>query len=230
MNSEQLTKIVERAINDSLLFDWWVYLLVLILAGIGSFLGSYLRKKADNLATKEDISQITSQVESIKLDYSKNLEALKAVIGSQLYIHQTRYQNEFNILMDLSERLIELRDASLGLRPVTDYVNPEESEEEKKTRRLNRYHDAAIALYRVYETRKPFYPDEIYQGVKDLDKVVWKEVVQYKNRSDSEGRGFDPEYWDKAEANAFAIREVADAVIGLIRNRIKSWESFEFKK
>lgn len=189
-----------------------------------------MKKKAENLATKEDIESITKQIESVKHEYSSELESLKAAIGSDLYIHQTRYQNEFNILMDLSEKLIELRDASLGLRPVVDYVNPDESEEGKKTRRLNRYHDAAISLYRVYETRKPFYPDEIYQGVKDLDKIVWKEVVQYKNKSDSEGRGFDSKYWDKAEANADAIKKVTDAVIDLIRNRIKSWESFEFKK
>jgi len=62
-----------------------------------------------------------------------------------------------------------------------------------------------------------------------LDKVVWKEVVQYKNRSDKEGRGFDPEYWDKAEANSEEISKVADNVINLIRNRVKSWETFEFK-
>jgi hypothetical protein len=35
-----------------------------------------------------------------------------------------------------------------------------------------------------------------------LDKVVWNEVVQFKNRIDGEGKGFDPEYWVKVEANA----------------------------
>lgn len=209
-------------------------ILVIIFLGITiyfvkNYFPSYLKKKAENLATKEDVGEITKSVEAIKHEYSTDLESLKAVIGSKLYIHQTRYQNEFNILIDLSEKLIELRDSSLGLRPVADYVDPNEPEEEKKKRRLNRYHDAAMALYRVYETRQPFYPDKIYDGIKELDKVVWKEVVQYKNRSDKEGRGFDPEYWDKAEANSEEISKVADNVINLIRNRVKSWETFEFK-
>lgn len=196
---------------------------------IKNYFPSYLKKKAENLATKEDVGEITKSVEAIKHDYSADLESLKAVIGSQLYIHQTRYQNEFNILIDLSEKLIELRDSSLGLRPVADYVDPNEAEEERKRKRLNRYHDAAIALYRVYETRQSFYPDEIYSGIKKLDKVVWREVVQYKNRSDRDGRGFDPEYWDKAEANSEEISKVANDVINLIRNRVKSWETFEYK-
>jgi len=197
---------------------------------VKTYFPSYLKKKAENLATKEDLKEITTSVEAIKHEYSADLESLKAVIGSELYIHQTRYQNEFNILMDLSEKLIELRDSSLGLRPVADYVDPNEAEEEKKKRRLNRYHDAAIALYRVYETRQPFYPDEIYKGIRELDKVVWKEVVQYKNRTDSEGKGFDPKYWDKAEANSEQISKAANNVITLIRDRAKSWETFEFKQ
>ena len=197
---------------------------------IKAYLPAYLKKKAENLATKEDIETITTQVESIKHQYSSDLESFKAAIGSRLYIHQTRYQNEFKILLDLSEKLIALRDSALSLRPAMDYANPDESEDERKRIRLNRYHDAAIAAYKIYETRKPFYPEEIYNGIRELDKVVWKEVVQYKSRSDSEGRGFDLEYWEKAEVNAEAIKEIADSIIISIQNRIKSWESFELKE
>ena len=54
-------------------------------------------------------------------------------------------------------------------------------------------------------------------------------MMEYKNRSYNEGRGFDPQYWDKAEANSEEISKAADNVINLIRNRVKSWETFEFK-
>jgi hypothetical protein len=208
-----------------------IILNLLVIAALGIvayFIPAYLKKKGENLATKEDIGEITRKVESIKHEYSADLESLKAAIGSQLYIHQTRYQNEFNILKDLSEKIVELRDSALVLRPVADYADSNEPEEERKRKRLDRYHDAAIAFYTVCETRKPFYPDELYNGIKELDRVVWKEVVQYKNRTDREGRGFDPEYWEKAEANAENISKTADNVIELIRNRVKYWESFEF--
>jgi hypothetical protein len=194
---------------------------------IKNYFPSYFKEKAKNLATKEDLKEITNQVESIKHLYSSDLEALKAQLGSQLFVHQTRYQNEFEILKKLSEKLVKLRNAALGLRPVADYVNPNESEEERKQKRLERYHQAGQDLYEIFETRKPFYPDEIYEGIKKLDQIVWKEVVQYKNRTDCEGKGFDQEYWEKAEANSEEITQEANRVMELIRNRVKYWESLK---
>jgi len=45
---------------------------------IKNYLASYFSEKAKNLATKEDISLITDEVESVKLGYSKILEELKS--------------------------------------------------------------------------------------------------------------------------------------------------------
>lgn len=180
-----------------------------------NFFPAYFGKKGENLATKEDIEEITRKIES-----------MKATVGSQLYIHQTRYQNEFVILQDLSEKLVDLRDSALSLRPTVDSFDPNEPEEERKGKRLRRYHEAAMAFYKLYETRKPFYPDEIYDGVRALDKIVWKEVVQYKHGS---GKGYDRDYWDKSVANAQEISQMTDKVMDLIRDRIQYWEDFKIK-
>lgn len=210
-------------------------LLVIVALIVGAYLAksyfpSYLSKKAENLATREDLGVITKQVEAIRYEYGSQIESLKGAIGSQMHIYQTRYQNEFNMLKDLSEKIVDLRDSALALRPEIEFVDPSESGEERKRNRLKCYHEAAVALYKVYETRKPFYPDEIYQGVKKLDRIVWREVVEYRNWSDREGRGVDPNYWDKARANAEEISEVAEDLMEVIRVRVKSWESFEFKR
>ena len=193
-----------------------IVVIVIVFYFFKNYFPAYLKEKAKNLATKEDLKEITNQVESIRHSYSSDLETLKAQLGSQLFVHQTRYQNEFEILKDLSEKLIQLRDAAFVLRPTTEYVNPDESEEERKKKKLERYHKSGQELYKLFEVRKPFYPDDIYEGIKKLDKAVWKEVVQYKNRADREGKGFDSEYWEKAEANAEEISQESDRVIELI--------------
>jgi len=60
-----------------------VVLQILILLGIGClflfrrYLFSYSAEKGKNLATKEDISEITSKVEAIKSGYVWDLERLK---------------------------------------------------------------------------------------------------------------------------------------------------------
>ena len=53
-----------------------IILQVLILIALGflsfKFLPAYYNKKAENLATKEDIGEITKKVESVKADFEKN--------------------------------------------------------------------------------------------------------------------------------------------------------------
>jgi len=181
-----------------------------------SFFPAYFGKKGENLATKEDIEEITQKI-----------EAMKAAVGSKLYIHQTRYQNEFTILQDLSEKLVELRDAALCLRPTIDSYDPNEPEEERKRNRLKRYHEAAMKFYKLYETRRPFYPDDIYTGVKKLDRIVWTEVVQYKHGS---GKNYDQDYWEKASTNAEEISKATDKVLNSIHKRVKYWEEFSVRE
>ncbi|PIV39601.1 MAG: hypothetical protein COZ98_05335 [Candidatus Omnitrophica bacterium CG_4_8_14_3_um_filter_43_15] len=192
--------------------QWLTFLGVVAL---GLYFRSYLMKKAENLATKEDVSEITKQVES-----------MKATIGAQLYIHQVRYQNEFNILMDLSEKLVALRDSAHSLRPILDYVDSRETEDERKQKRLKKHYDAAVVFYKAYETKMPFYPEEIYQSIKKLDLLVRKETIEYDMGQD---KGFDKKYWDAASANALEIAKLADEIIALIRTRVKYWEDFKVK-
>jgi len=195
------------------------YLLFLILVGmvvlgllIRYYIPAYLKKKAENLATKEDVKEITKAVESIKHQYA-----------TQLFIHQTRYQNEYTLLKDLSEKLIQLRDAVVSLRPpALDSRNANETEKERKQKRLQRYFDAALSFYKLYEASKPFYHEDIYFGIKKLEHLMNKESVEYQN-----GREFDPQYWEKASVNITEISKEADNVIALIRLRVKYWEDFE---
>lgn len=178
---------------------------------------SYLRKKGENLATKEDIEEITQKVESVK-----------AALGSQLYIHQVRYEKEFEILSDLAEKLVELKYSALGLRPEADSYDPDETEEERKRKRLTNYHKASMALFKVSETRKPFFPEEIHKILKELDRAGWQEAIQYRGRSPYVGPGFDPDYWEKALANSKKISDLADRTLEAIRQRIKRWEKLDF--
>lgn len=85
------------------------YVILLIIAFLAAYLGSYFQQKGANLATKEDLEGITQITESIKIDFSRELESLKseyAVINrtygyfveniidyySQVYQHYIRCQ------------------------------------------------------------------------------------------------------------------------------------------
>ena len=197
--------------------NWLQTLLeIFTVAGLGLFF-MYFKKKGENLATKEDIEEITEKVES-----------LKASIGSQQFIHQTRYQNEFKILMELSEKIIALSDAARSLRPVIDRVNPNESEDERKKKRLAEYSEVSKNFYHLFKTRQAFYQEDIYIVLQKLDHLAFKEAIEYGHSIKTDGR--DPKYWENAKKNSEEIYNLADEVIGLIRKRVKYWEDFEFKK
>ncbi len=197
---------------------------------VGGYLPKYFSKKGENLATKEDIEEITKKIENVKLDYSEKLETIKALFSSKLYIYQVRYEKEFEILFKLSERLVDLRDAALLLRPVMEYASDDETEEEAKKRKLKRYFEALQKYYRDTEIYRPFYPEELYKLVSELDKSIWSEVVEYKGRSPYDERDKDYDYWGKAEENSKKISESADKLIDAIRQRVKLWENIELQK
>jgi hypothetical protein len=111
------------------------------------YLPTYITEKGKNLATKEDIGEITKEIEKVKYSYAHELETIRASLGSRGHIYQIRYKHEFEILLKLCELLVEFRDATISLRPAADIINKDESEEDRKKRRLNRYSEASLAIY-----------------------------------------------------------------------------------
>ena len=190
--------------------SWLCLVLTVAVGGLGLYLRSYLSRKAENLATKEDIGKVTTEV-----------EAVKAAIGSRLHVSQVRYEKEFQILSDLSEKLVELRDASLSLRPTIDFVPQDEKKEKQK--RLIRFHEANRALYVVSETKRPFYPEQVYKVLNKFSRIAWSEAVGYKNREFSH----PIRSWEEAQENADEISTLANKTLDAIRDRIKTWEHFD---
>ena len=72
MSPEEIKQIVESVIQDGLGFIWWHYLIVVILICGSFFIEAYFKRKGQDLATRENIEDLTSLVESIKKDIRDN--------------------------------------------------------------------------------------------------------------------------------------------------------------
>jgi len=64
-----------------------------------SFVPAYLSKKAENLATREDVARITEEIERVKAQYAVVIEELKArhqlrlaAVDRRLEAHQRAYE------------------------------------------------------------------------------------------------------------------------------------------
>lgn len=112
MDPEKLKALIEEAVSNTDPFAWWFYLIILLGPAIGAFFGSYLRKKAENFATKEDIESITDKIEKVRSQYNEQLEAVKAslqlsnqlklaALDTRLHKHQEAYTLWLNLMWSL---------------------------------------------------------------------------------------------------------------------------------
>lgn len=74
MDTNLVLQIARQASNQTITEHLYVYLLLVAVAGASAYFGAYLRKRGENLATKEDISRITAEIEKVKNIYAKELE------------------------------------------------------------------------------------------------------------------------------------------------------------
>ena len=69
---------------------------------IGHFFPAYAKQKGENLATKEDIKDITNKIEEVRIEYSKQLEGLRH--QNALILEQGRQRHQLQ-LAALDKRL-----------------------------------------------------------------------------------------------------------------------------
>jgi hypothetical protein len=74
---------------------------VFVIAGTGAYLGSYLREKGRNLATREDVDRLVRATEEIK-----------SQISGELWVRQRVWDFKKDIYQRLLEQLGDIRDAA----------------------------------------------------------------------------------------------------------------------
>ena len=85
-------------------------LLLAVLIGliIGYFLPSYAKKKGENLATKEDIAEITSKIESVKFDFQHNLEKERSQLQVIVATEKAFKENALEAIKDIDNLLVRI--------------------------------------------------------------------------------------------------------------------------
>ena len=88
----------------------WITIGAVILVGL--YLREYVRKKAQNLASKEDVAELTEEVERVKSSYRVQEELLRADLQRKARIHQAQMDLELSIYKEIWEGMTAL-DAAL---------------------------------------------------------------------------------------------------------------------
>ena len=212
MTPEQLQQYVDAALKQRDQFSLVFYPLTIVLSIGGAWLISYIREKGKNLATKEDISEITQKIESIKTD-----------LAAKQHFSQIRYGREMKVFEEIWPKLCELQEAVLALRPVMDTLPQEgETKESRKSMRAENFTNAFVAFRTAIKHSRPFYPPVIWNELVILLKLCWGEATEYGIYSDERK---PRDYWEKAMDNAKAINDQIDKTCEAIRTRLSTFDS-----
>ena len=85
-------------------------LVTLVGAFVGSYLGTYFKKKGENLATQEDIHKLVEQVRVV----TTTAKEIEAKISGDVWDRQKRWELKREVLFEATRRLSELDNALLG--------------------------------------------------------------------------------------------------------------------
>ena len=87
---------------------------------LGKYLPSYLSKKGENLATKEDIAEITREVERVKSEYTERLEGIAEHLRYRNQLRLAALDRRLQAHQEAYALLGKLRSAAHATEPISD--------------------------------------------------------------------------------------------------------------
>jgi hypothetical protein len=201
------------------MMQWTDYLSIAFLQAVITLLvwyvAPYTKEKGKNLATREDIEEITDKIESVKTEYAKELEGLKSQLNAKFHAQTVRFEKEFQVLEEVWTRLLDLRNAGAAFKPGVRMGEQDENELRKC------FGTAYGDFLRTIDTHKPFYPQEVFDLVEDYRNRQFKNIIDHDFITQP---GFkhdwgDSKYWEKRDENLKEIENLVEDICKAIRKR-----------
>ncbi|MGY1458610.1 hypothetical protein ACW5F0_08190 [Luteimonas sp. A534] len=155
---------------------------------------------------------------SLQRQLDETNRRLQSELDRDLHIGKSQFDMELGNYKSIWACLVDLRAATLAIRPVMDFHDPHESKEDRQKRRMSKARDAFGFVQEQVEKNKPFYAPDVYEKAREVIKICHREAVysDYTERPQHE-------YWDEAMKNQELILAAIEDACVAIRNRI--WEA-----
>src|SRR5438445_7369720 len=179
-------------------------------------LPAYLAEKGKNLASKEDLEELTRKVEGVRTQYLSELERLRFDLGRASLVHKAQYETEFRVYEEIWQRVIDVQRTVVALRPMVDQVDSKESDEERRSRRVQEFVEPFNAMQAAIWKNKPFYSAAVHRELQELSHLFRGESIDYQHGDPHR----DKDYWLEAKKNLETISSKIEAVCEAIRQRV----------
>lgn len=105
MTPEEIETLIEKLIKNEVEYLWIYIILSAIITLVITYITEYVKGKGKNLATKQDIKDLTKKVEDVKSEYAKQFEVFKG--GQQ--IKNVKTEALYDSTIRLKALMIELK-------------------------------------------------------------------------------------------------------------------------
>ena len=139
--------------------------------GIGAYVGSYLKKKAENLATHEDISKLVDQMKAV----TQATKTIEATISIDLWSRQQRWEVQKAALLDTLKELASAEAAVWALVWAFSRKDHDTEEGKQNRREANEKFAKAIdAFWRTNLATSIVCGKEIADQLDNIDRLLAK--------------------------------------------------------
>lgn len=140
---------------------------------------------------------------------------LDVAVQRTVHVSKLQFEHEYEIYKAAWERLFALRQATLRLRPTMDWIDPNETKEQRMQKRMAAFREPYNEFLDIVEKNKPFYPPTIYEALSAVREKCHHELIDYEyvDRPGSE-------YYKEARTNHDEIIQLIEGACECIRNRV----------
>jgi len=191
-------------------------LVLILLFLLWNYLSSYITEKGKNLATKEDIQEITTKVEAVRSQFAAQLEIQKSELDRLVDVHRLEFEWEFPVLRDLWAKINDVLAEAHWLQ--ISSAQRVGSDPNKAEQRLSKFIDALEVCGRVNALNRPFLHEDVYKEVSvfmDLLSDLYNKAVGGDTASLKPA-----EYWAQADKDRAKILQGAERICETIRHRV----------
>ena len=152
----------------------------------------------------------------IRHSLSKEIEEVKNSLQKGVLVHKVQFEKEFKAYVEIWETLIQVRRATLSLRPMGEMVDPEEAPEDRRERKIQSFNEKFSKFNDAVEFNQPFYPQSIYEKLDGLVRLVLQEGFGFTNPDITRRDNYE-----EAQRNKREILRLINECCEEIRDRIR---------
>lgn len=172
----------------------------------------------NRIANKEAQRRETG-LANLKASFDVHSLELKARLDTSVHrtvlVDKVQFEHEYQIYKEAWGYLFALKQATLKLRPMFDSIDPNESKEARKERRLGALREPFDKALEHIEKHKPFFPQEVHTSMAAVLDKCYGEFIDYQYLEPT-----DKEYWKEAGKNRDELIQLIEAACTSIRERI----------